>query len=219
MNYKNEFDEFMIQEFIRQQENVMQIINLTFQKTQFFLNLETFVIGAFVSFMTIGVSNLIDFMFIPAIFLSYLGHITFKTLVNSIIQELTLDFASNMVRLYFYNSNKDGGRYLYFGREFLKKIRDLENIKWKNNQDPSTFLAIFVGNINSFNISMSIIFTIWTIFRLIGVNITTLVFVLVIPILLIIQRLYMKKFYYDFIDYSQEKWNSNNREYLSEISG
>lgn len=71
MNSK--IEEFLLNEFREQHENIRSIINLTFQKAQFFINLETFILGGFLTLISLGVKDAINYLFVPFIFLSLFG--------------------------------------------------------------------------------------------------------------------------------------------------
>lgn len=210
-------EEFLIKEFEQQHQNIREIANLTFQKIQFFLNLETFIFGALLTIFSLGIKDIINYLFLPALFLSFFGHMVFVTAVHAIVQEISLDFVNHVIRVYFKNKYRENKahKYIYFARDFEEKylsiLREIDSnydiyneIRWKNNKDPSVFIALFVGNINSFNLTLFIISSLLTIFNItkIYANLYAL-FGLGIPLFFIVKILYLRAFFERKLDYEQ----------------
>ena len=225
-------EEFLIEEFKQQHQNVREIMSLTFQKVQFFLNLETFVLGAILTIFSLGIKDVIYYLFLPTCFLSIFGHTIFITTVHAIVQEISLDFVNNLIRIYFRKTYKDdaASKYIYFAKAFetrylpsfsanhLGESRAIPKSKrWKDNKDPSTFIALFVGNINSFNITITILGFLLFVLRLLQISVSFYaLFLTGIPALFIVREIYLSIFFAQRLDKEQDKTLEEWRSYLRE---
>lgn len=202
MNSK--IEEFLLNEFREQHENIRSIINLTFQKAQFFINLETFILGGFLTLISLGVKDAINYLFIPFIFLSLFGHTVFISSVYSIVQENNLDFVNNLIRNYFIENYKDdaAANYIYFGRDFDKYFRGSDS--WKSRKDPPMFIATFIGILNSFNISCAVLSLFIVFLKIFNLNLNIIfMFPVLFLMFLLIVRVYISKFLYDTVEREQ----------------
>ncbi|MDW8185407.1 MAG: hypothetical protein RMM07_09140, partial [Anaerolineae bacterium] len=205
-------EDFLIKEYEQQHQNIREIMMLTFQKVQFFLNLETFVLGALLTIFSFGIRNIADYLLFPALFLSLLGHTVFITSVHSIVQEIKLDHVNNIVRVYFRRkySHEEGGKYIYFGRGFedtylqsnLKDARNSHlNVPWRTHKDPSTFISLFVGNVNSVNITLSVLGVLIILARLVNIHIElSIILGAGIPLAILIRKFYISRFFDRILD-------------------
>jgi len=211
MNYKSTIiEEFLMKEFEQQHQNIREITSLTFQKVQFFINLETFVLGAIITIFSLGIREIIYYFFILTGFLSLLGHTIFMTTVHSIAQEIALDFVNNLIRFYFKRnySNETASKYIYFAKDF-EKIYHIDTAsahtisKWKHHKDPSTFISIFVGNINSFNIAITIIGIFMFILRSFRINSDIYILLMGAVFTLFVRKIYFAIFFDKNLDQIQ----------------
>lgn len=221
-------EEFLIKEFEQQHRNIREIMALTFQKVQFFLNLETFILGALLTLFSLGVKDIIYFLFLPALFLGLFGHVIFITTVHAIVQEISLDFVNNLIRTYFRRAYKgtDGAKYIYFARDFESRYlrpvsSDLASkppaLQWKNNRDPSTFIALFVGNLNSFNLTLTALGLLLIVLRLVRATISTSVILCIgVPVFFVIRKIYLSVFYARRLDEAQSRIEGEWSRYLQE---
>lgn len=221
-------DEFLIEEFEQQHQNIREIMALTFQKVQFFLNLETFILGALLTLFSLGVRDIINYMFLPALFLSLFGHTVFITAVHAIVQEISLDFVNNLIRTYFRKAYKDtvGAKYIYFARDFEDRYllsassnhaSEQSAPRWKHHKDPSTFIALFVGNLNSFNITLTVLGLALIALQLGRVVVSVyIIFCMGAILFFVIRKLYLTVFYARKLDNAQSEIMAEWSRYFQE---
>ncbi|MCS7251914.1 MAG: hypothetical protein RMK32_06150 [Anaerolineae bacterium] len=218
-------EDFLIKEYEQQHQNIREIMMLTFQKVQFFLNLETFVLGALLTIFSFGIRNIADYLLFPALFLSLLGHTVFITSVHSIVQEIKLDHVNNIVRVYFRRkySHQEGGKYIYFGRGFediylRSNLSDSKNIPWRTHKDPSVFISLFVGNVNSVNITLTVLGVLIVLARLVNINVELpMLLGTGIPIAILIRKFYISRFFDRILDQEQDSFTREWSNYMNEI--
>lgn len=218
-------EDFLIKEYEQQHQNIREIMTLTFQKVQFFLNLETFVLGALLTIFSFGIRNIADYLLFPALFLSLLGHTVFITSVHSIVQEIKLDHVNNIVRVYFRRkySHQEGGKYIYFGRGFediylRSNLSDSKNIPWRTHKDPSVFISLFVGNVNSVNITLTVLGVLIVLARLVNINVELpMLLGTGIPIAILIRKFYISRFFDRILDQEQDSFTREWSNYMNEI--
>jgi len=223
-------EEFLIKEFEQQHENIREINSLTFQKVQFFINLETFILGAALTIFSFGIKEIIYYFFVLTGFLAFLGHTIFITTVHSIAQEIALDFVNNLIRIYFKKnySDKAASKYIYFAKYFeqtygsnilnshaseipTNSVQD----RWKEHRDPSVFISKFVGNINSMNITITVYGMLLSLLNIYQLNINPYYILPPTIILgLFIRKIYFSVFFDNKLDQIQNKLTSEWINYL-----
>jgi len=190
-------------------------------------------LGAILTIFSLGVKDIIYYLFLPACFLSVFGHTIFITTVHAIVQEISLDFVNNLIRIYFRKTHKDdtASKYIYFAKAFEARYLPSfsanhpgesraippKSKRWKDNKDPSTFVSLFVGNINSFNITITILGFLLFVLRLLQISVSFYaLFLTGIPALFIIRGIYLSIFFAQRLDKEQDKTLEEWKSYLRE---